>query len=241
MEKARILIVEDDPVTRGLINAYFEKAGYQVFEASNGTEMWNSLTETNVDLVLLDINLPGEDGFSLTKNLRYKSDIGIILVTARKEDIDRIIGLELGADDYVTKPFNERELLVRVKNLLRRTSKLGLKKAEERISHTFCGWNLNIEQRRLTSPDGEPTHLTNGEFLLLTTFVSHPGRVFSRNQLLEAVSSREWMPNDRTIDVMVNRLRRKLEVNPKEPIILVTVHGVGYQFNSVDDKEQDLV
>jgi two-component system, OmpR family, torCAD operon response regulator TorR len=231
-QKQKILIVEDDSVTRSLLSAYFEKAEFSVLEASNGTEMWENLDGNQVDLVLLDVNLPGEDGFSLTKNLRYKSDIGIILVTARVEDIDRIVGLELGADDYVTKPFNERELLVRVKNLLRRTSKASLKNEGELSSHTFCGWNLNMEQRRLVSPTGEPVHLTNGEFLLLSTFVCSPGRVFSRNQLLEAVSSREWMPNDRTIDVMVNRLRRKLEVNPKEPIILVTVHGVGYQFIS---------
>jgi two-component system, OmpR family, torCAD operon response regulator TorR len=234
-QKQKILIVEDDPVTRSLLTAYFEKAEYQVREASNGTEMWNQLSEADVDLVLLDINLPGDDGFSLTKTLRYKSDIGIILVTERKEDIDRIIGLELGADDYVTKPFNERELLVRVKNLLRRTSKQLIHKENGLPSQTFHGWDLNMEQRRLTSPEGEPIHLTNGEFLLLTAFVRCPGTVFSRNQLLEAVSSREWMPNDRTIDVMVNRLRRKLEINPKDPQILVTVHGVEYQFITVNE------
>ncbi|MBF0454419.1 MAG: two-component system response regulator TorR [Magnetococcales bacterium] len=229
-QKQNILIVEDDPVTRSLLTAYFEKSGYLVSEAINGQQMWDVLAESSIDLVLLDVNLPGEDGFSLTKNLRYQSDIGIILVTARREDIDRIIGLELGADDYVTKPFNERELLVRVKNLLRRTSQIGTKPQDETLNYRFHGWDLNTEQRRLTDPNGEVVHLTNGEFLLLSAFTQHPGKVFSRNQLLEAVSSREWMPNDRTIDVMVNRLRRKLESTPKEPKILVTVHGVGYQF-----------
>jgi two-component system, OmpR family, torCAD operon response regulator TorR len=176
--------------------------------------------------------LPGEDGLSLTKSLRFKheSDICIILVTARREDIDRIVGLELGADDYATKPFNERELLVRVKNLLSRTYCTQKEKVES--AHAFHGWTVNMEQRRLTSPTGEQVHLTNGEFLLLSVFVRHPGKVFNRGQLLDAVSSREWMPNDRTIDVMVNRLRRKLEENPKNPKILVTVHGVGYQFVS---------
>ena len=228
----KILIVEDDPVTKGLLVAYFEKSGYQVFEASNGTEMWDALSQNEVSLILLDINLPGEDGLSLTKNLRYKfkSDICIILVTARNEDIDRIVGLELGADDYVTKPFNERELLVRVKNLLRRISISGKQQESTATELGFHGWNLNIEQRRLSSPSGEQIHLTNGEFLLLSTFIQNFGRVFNRNQLLEAVSNREWMPNDRTIDVMVNRIRRKIETNPKEPKILVTVHGVGYQF-----------
>ncbi|MBF0444468.1 MAG: two-component system response regulator TorR [Magnetococcales bacterium] len=228
--KQNILIVEDDPVTSSLLVAYFSKSGYEVFEATNGSEMWVHIDKNSIDLVLLDINLPGEDGLSLTRNLRNKSDIGIILVTARKEDVDRIIGLELGADDYVTKPFNERELLVRVKNLLRRTSQTGIKNKDEPSNHIFHGWNLNMEQRRLISPEGESIHLTNGEFILLATFVRCPGRIFSRNKLLEAVSSREWMPNDRTIDVMVNRLRRKLEKNPKDPQILITVHGVGYQF-----------
>jgi two-component system, OmpR family, torCAD operon response regulator TorR len=231
MLNSSILVVEDDPVTRELLRSYFAKAGYKVFEASSGVEMWDTLSPETVDLVLLDINLPGEDGLTLTRNIRstYGSDICIILVSARTEDIDKIIGLELGADDYVTKPFNERELLVRVKNLLRRTS---VTQKEEGVPnhHTFHGWNLDSEQRRLTSPTGEQVHLTNGEFLLLSTFLRHPSRVFDRSKLLEAVSSREWMPTDRTIDVMVNRLRRKLEVTPKEPKIIITVHGVGYQF-----------
>jgi two-component system, OmpR family, torCAD operon response regulator TorR len=229
-KQQKILIVEDDPVTNSLLSAYFEKAGYWVAGAGNGREMWDLLSQDEVDLILLDINLPGEDGLFLTKSLRVKFelDICIILVTALKEDIDRIVGLELGADDYVTKPFNERELLVRVRNLLNRAS--NTQKEEVVLDYAFHGWTINMEQRRLTSPTGEQAHLTNGEFLLLSTFTRHPGRVFNRGQLLEAVSSREWMPNDRTIDVMVNRLRRKLETNPKDPKILVTVHGVGYQF-----------
>jgi two-component system, OmpR family, torCAD operon response regulator TorR len=230
MQVDTILIVEDDPVTRELLRSYFTKAGYEVSEASNGTEMWDSLSHGKVDMVLLDINLPGEDGLSLTKGLRskFESDICIILVSARAEDIDKIIGLELGADDYVAKPFNERELLVRVKNLIHRTS--GTQKKEDISNFIFHRWNLNSEQRRLTSPTGEHVHLTNGEFLLLSAFLRHPSRIFDRHKLLETVSSREWMPTDRTIDVMVNRLRRKLEVNPKEPKIIITIHGIGYQF-----------
>lgn len=227
-EKQHILIIEDDLVTRSLLVAYFEKAGYQVSEAENGHQMWEKLDINEMDLVLLDINLPGEDGFSLTRALRAQSDIGIILVTARKEDVDRIVGLELGADDYVVKPFNERELLVRVKNLLRRTIKL---RVDEEIvtRYPFNGWSLDAERRRLTTPDGELVSLTNGEYQLLIVFVRRPGRVFTRDQLLDAVSSREWMPNDRTIDVMVNRLRRKLN-ETTNPRMLITVHGVGYQF-----------
>ncbi len=223
-----ILIVEDDSVTRALLVAYFDKAGYRVLEAENGQQMWKLLGLSTVDLVLLDINLPGEDGFSLTRNLRSQSDIGIILVTARKEDVDRIVGLELGADDYVMKPFNERELLVRVRNLLRRTNQTRYDDAGV-TRYSFNGWTLDTERRRLTAPNGEIVHLTNGEYLLLAVFVRRPGRVFTRDQLLDAVSSRDWVPSDRTIDVMINRLRRKLgeTINPS---LVVTVHGVGYQF-----------
>jgi DNA-binding response OmpR family regulator len=230
--KQKILIIEDDPVTSGLLSAYFTKAKYQVANVCNGEEMWESLSQNPINLILMDINLPGEDGVSLTKSLRFKfnSDICIILVTSRGEDIDKIIGLESGADDYVTKPFNERELLVRVKNLLRRTS--GMQKEVNTLNHTFHGWTFNVEMRRLTSPNGELIHITNGEFLLLSAFINSPGRVLNRTQLLEAVSCREWMPNNRTIDVMVNRLRQKIEITPKQPEILVTVHGVGYQFVS---------
>ncbi|MBF0613886.1 MAG: two-component system response regulator TorR [Magnetococcales bacterium] len=228
-ENQHILIVEDDPVARSLLVAYFEKEGYRISTAENGSQMWERLENERTDLVLLDINLPGEDGFSLTRALRLRSDIGIILVTARKEDMDRIIGLELGADDYVSKPFNERELLIRVRNLLRRTSR---QRADEEMPvtrYTFKGWSLDTERRRLTTPDGGLVPLTNGEYLLLVAFVRKPGRVLTRDQLLEAVSSRDWMPNDRTIDVMVNRLRRKLGESA-QPRLLVTVHGVGYRF-----------
>ncbi|MBF0371641.1 MAG: two-component system response regulator TorR [Magnetococcales bacterium] len=228
--KQHILVVEDEAVTRSMLVGYFQKAGFQVSEAENGHGLWKILHRGDVDLVLLDINLPGEDGLSLTRRLRTKSDIAIILVTARAEDVDRIVGLELGADDYVTKPFNERELLVRVKNLLRRTLAARSKDQKLKKRYQFKGWHLDVDQRRLTSPEGELVRLTNGEFLLLTAMVSRPGRVMTRDQLLNAVSSREWMPTDRTIDVMINRLRRKLDTNPGDAKMLVTVHGVGYQF-----------
>ncbi|GAB0056203.1 Aerobic respiration control protein ArcA [Candidatus Magnetaquicoccaceae bacterium FCR-1] len=228
---AHLLIVEDDTVTRELLAACFEKEGYAVSRAENGAAMWEILQEQAIDLVLMDINLPDDDGFSLTRALRRRSEIGIILVTARKEDVDRIIGLELGADDYVVKPFNDRELLIRVKNLLRRTRKQRREEDASITRHLFNGWTLDTERRRLTSPEGEVVPLTNGEYLLLSVFVRKPGRVFTRDQLLEAVSSRDWMPSDRTIDVMVNRLRRKLNESAM-PRMLVTVHGVGYQFLS---------
>ncbi|MBF0380588.1 MAG: response regulator [Magnetococcales bacterium] len=224
-------MVEDDQVTQELLSAYFVNAGYQTVIASNGEEMWEILSNNEIDLILMDINLPGEDGLSLTKSIRakYDSNIWIIIVTTRNTDTDRIIGLELGADDYITKPFHERELLVRVKNILRRTSKKIILKDDEPQVHVFHGWKFNIELRQLISPTEDHVHLTNGEFLLLAAFVNSPNQVINRNQLLNEVSSRMWIPMDRTIDVMVNRLRKKIEASPKIPEILLTVHGIGYQ------------
>jgi two-component system, OmpR family, torCAD operon response regulator TorR len=230
MLESSILIVEDDPVTSCLLKACFEKNNYSVTEAVDGAEMRTALEENSIDLILLDINLPGEDGFSLMKGIRKKSEIGIMIVSSRQEDIDRIIGLELGADDYVTKPFNERELLARVKNLLSRTSDHKKTPKCEAVQYNFNGWTLDSESRRLTSRSNEHVHLTNGEFTLLITFVKKSGIALTRKQLLDSVSSREWRPSDRTIDVMVNRLRRKIEENPREPKLFNTVHGVGYQF-----------
>jgi two-component system, OmpR family, torCAD operon response regulator TorR len=228
-QKATILIVEDELVTRALLKNYFEKEYYRVSEASNGEEMWKMLEDKSFDLILLDINMPGEDGFSLIKNIRINSDIGIIIVSSRTDDMDRILGLELGADDYVAKPFNERELLVRVRNLLKR-AQISNNPQEPQTIYRFNGWILNQKSRNLTSPNDVRQHLTNGEFNLLVAFAELPCKVLTRDYLLNAVSSKEWIPNDRTIDVMVNRLRRIIEEDNKEPKLLVTVHGVGYQF-----------
>jgi two-component system, OmpR family, torCAD operon response regulator TorR len=228
MQQTKILIVEDDPVTSSLIAAYFKKEDYHVTEVVDGEEMFAALDVSKFDIILLDINLPGEDGISLTRELRTKSDVGIILVSSRSEDIDRIVGLEMGADDYVVKPFNDRELLARVKRVLKRTSRIN--QQEENTIYKFNGWVLECDTRRLTSPDNEPVHLTNGEFTLLLSFVRNPGAVLSRQKLLKEVSSREWMPSDRTIDVMLSRLRHKIEADHKDPKLLVTMHGVGYSF-----------
>ncbi|MBF0379608.1 MAG: response regulator [Magnetococcales bacterium] len=228
--KASILIVEDDPVTSSLLLAYFKKENYHVIATSDGDGMWKALKQHSIDLILLDINLPGKDGFSLLKKLRIKSNISVVLVSSRNEDIDRILGLELGADDYVAKPFNEHELLVRVRNLLRRGQSAIAIQEEHQPTYRFAGWELNQVSRSLTSPKNESVYLTNGEFHLLLTLVEQSGKVLTRDQLMAAVSNREWMPTSRTIDVMVNRLRRKIEKDPKDPALLVTIHGVGYQF-----------
>ena len=224
---AHILVVEDDPVTRAKLAGYFESEGYRVSEAEDGQSMWPLLSGQPVDLVLLDINLPGEDGLFLTRQLRARFDFGIILVTGRTDDVDRIVGLEIGADDYVTKPFNQRELLARVKNLLRRAAAA---EPSGEGPKRFGAWQFDMQCRRLSDADDCAVPLTRAEFELLSAFVCHPGVVMSRDRLLSQVTHRNWDPNDRTIDVLVRRLRKKIEADPKAPEIIVTAHGEGYLF-----------
>ena len=230
-----VLVVEDDAVTRSKLAGYFQNEGYCVSEAESGAEMRDILGCNEIDLVMLDINLPGEDGLMLTRELRSQSDIGIILVTGRTDSIDRIVGLEMGADDYVTKPFELRELLVRVKNLLWRMSaakgdfysEVSGKQNENLVR--FGDWVFDI-QRRALSYDGAPVKLTKAEYELLVALSSHPNQVLSRERILNMISHRVDAPNDRTIDVLIRRMRAKMEFDPKNPQIFVTVHGEGYMF-----------
>ena len=224
-----ILIVEDEPVTRATLAGYFEEAGYKISEAEDGEGMRAALDKAPVDLVLLDINLPGEDGLTLLRELRRSSEVAVILVTGKTDQVDRIVGLELGAHDYVTKPFDTRELLARAKNLIRLT-RAAREAAGEAAVRTFDGWTFNKSHRRLVSPSGEDVPLTRGEFELLAALLSNPGRVLTRDNLLDHVSHRDWQPNDRTIDVLVGRVRRKIEDDPRQPKRLITVHGIGYVF-----------
>jgi two-component system torCAD operon response regulator TorR len=224
-----ILVVDDEPVARSKLAGYFEAEGYRVSAACDGQEMRRIMANDAADLVLLDINLPGEDGLSLARELRGRSQMGIILVTARSDDVDRIVGLEIGADDYVTKPFNYRELLARVKNLLRRTSMLPVAQ-EAKPEKRFEGWTLHLNKRQLSSPSGERVKLTRVEFELLAMFVGSPNVVLSRDRLLSRLTHRAWDPGDRTVDVLVGRLRHKIEPDRTEPELIVTVHGEGYLF-----------
>lgn len=224
-----ILIVEDEPVTRAKLAGYFEAEGYRVSEAETGEEMRAILARDPADLLMIDINLPGEDGLVLTREQRSQSDVGIILVSGRRDDVDRIVGLEIGADDYVTKPFNQRELLARVRGLLRRVKSRPL--AEPPIAR-FAGWSFDIARRRLTSPTGEIVELTRAEYQTLVAFVRNPGVVLSRERLLRQIMHRAWAPYDRTVDVLVGRLRRKLEPGDKTPELIVTAHGEGYLFTA---------
>ncbi|MBB1488000.1 response regulator [Oceanospirillum sediminis] len=232
-----ILIVEDDLASRSLISSYFQKEGYRVSETDQADDLITMVREQKIDLVLLDINLPGKDGLTLTRELRVASRVGIILVTAKADDIDRIVGLEMGADDYVTKPFNPRELLVRAKNLLWRVREHQNQpeSAPDRILIQFEGWTLDGNKRLLINPDGDKERLPEGEFRLLHYLVRHPGQILSRDQLMDVIHGREWTPNDRSVDVLIGRLRRKLGDNPSDPHFILTAHGAGYMFAGKQD------
>ncbi|GGB84622.1 DNA-binding response regulator [Marinobacterium zhoushanense] len=231
---AHILVVEDDFASRSLLVSYLEKEGYRVSETDQADDLCSRVKTEQIDLVLLDINLPGRDGLTLTRELRAASRVGIILVTSKGDDIDRIVGLEMGADDYVTKPFNPRELLVRAKNLLWRMLPADTVQSApgspSRACWYFEGWELDSYKRQLRHADGQNERLPEGEFKLLKTLVTHPGQVMSRDQLMDAIHDREWTPNDRSVDVLIGRLRRKLGDNPSDPQLILTAHGAGYMF-----------
>ncbi len=226
-----ILIVEDEVTTRVTLAAYLQREGFVVTEAASGIAMQKALASNpQIDVVLLDIMLPDQDGLTLLRNLRAASDVGIIMVSGKSDDIDRIIGLEMGADDYITKPFNARELLARVKTLLRRlTMRAKQIPVPTTIKH-FGDWSLDITTRRLQSSDQREIKLTKAEFDLLVVLTDNPGSIMSRDRLLDHVSRRDWAPYDRTIDVLVGRLRKKIEPDPADPQYIITQHGVGYTF-----------
>jgi len=238
LKNKHILVVEDEVITRAKLVGYFQHEGYQVSEATSKAEMNIVLDNHHIDLVILDINLPDEDGLMITRTLRSQSNIGIILVTGRTDAIDKIVGLEMGADDYVTKPFELRELLVRVKNLLWRISLTtqanneldnAIKGATNDELFHFGNCTFDISKRKLCQ-DGEQIKLTKAEYEMLVAFITHPERVLSRDRLLNLIDHRVEAPNDRTIDVLVRRLRNKIESDPKNPAYFVTVHGEGYLF-----------
>ncbi len=227
----RVLIVEDDPTSLELMASYFEVEGFRVTRASDGNEMDIALRKVDVDLLCLDLRLPGRDGLSLLRELRRTSDLPVIVISSKTEDIDRIVALEIGADDYLDKPYNPRELLARANNILRRVGRSEQKEpVVATAAYQFRGWTLDPASRRLTSPDGTDVHLTRGEFELLLALVRHRGRVMQRDTLLDALSGRGRDPFDRTVDVLVGRLRKKIERDPKDPELIITVHGIGYVF-----------
>ncbi len=225
-----ILVVDDDPEIRDLLARFLGKHGMTALTAPDGERALRTVRDENVDLVVLDLMLPGEGGFEICRKLRQISTVPVIMLTALAEDTDRIVGLELGADDYVTKPFNPRELLARIRAVLRRAAGQALPEDEGVTLYLFAGWRLDVARRELLDPEGALVSLTAGEFDLLVAFLEHPRRVLDRDQLLTFTKGRMAQPFDRSIDVQLSRLRRKIEPDPKEPQIIKTVRGGGYQF-----------
>jgi two-component system OmpR family response regulator len=228
-----ILVVDDQQEICEVVQQYLSSEGYRVSVAHDGTGMRKVIAQGGVELVILDLMLPGEDGLTLARQLREESTVGIIILTGRGETVDRIIGLEMGADDYLPKPFHLRELLARVKSVLRRASSRAQQEqagAAARARARFAGWRLDLATRELVSPTGGEVRLTTGEFDLLAAFVNNANQVLSRDRLLDLARNREAGPFDRTIDVQVGRLRRKLEPDPAKPTIIKTVRGTGYIF-----------
>jgi two-component system, OmpR family, response regulator len=226
-----ILVVDDQREICEMVQDYLSSEGYRVSVAHDGPGMRRVISQSPVDLVVLDLMLPGEDGLTLARWLREESSVGIIILTGRGETVDRIIGLEMGADDYLPKPFHLRELLARVKSVLRRVSGRTPERAPaHRLQARFAGWHLDLASRELFAPSGMEVRLTTGEFDLLAAFVNNSNQVLTRDRLLDLARNREAGPFDRTIDVQVGRLRRKLEDDPQKPSMIKTVRGSGYIF-----------
>ena len=222
-----IAVLDDERDITRLLATYLQAQGFRVSQTHDGASLLRLMTDDPAQLVLLDLGLPGEDGFAIARELRERWRCGLVIVTGRGDAVDKVVGLEVGADDYVTKPFDLRELLARIKAVLRRTQ-AAPDPAAARPKHRFAGWELDVAARRLLDPERREVALTAGEFDLLATFVEHAGRVLSRDFLLEQTRGREAAPFDRTIDVQVGRLRKKLEVDSDDPQIIKSVRGAGY-------------
>jgi two-component system OmpR family response regulator len=226
-EKQSILLVEDDREIALLVAGLLERDGYAVRRARDGAEADALLAERPADLILLDLMLPGEDGFSICRRLRAVSAVPIVMLTARSDDIDRIVGLELGADDYVAKPFNPRELVARIRAVLRRCAPAAAAPSPSGNRLRFDAFTLDVDARRLFRGDAE-IELSTGDFDLLLVLLRHPHRVLSRDQLMDLITGRTWEAFDRSIDVAMSRLRRKIEPDSAHPVLIRTVRNAGY-------------
>ena len=224
-----ILVVDDDRDIRTLLAEYLDSNGLRTLTATNGSEMRRVLEESRVDLIVLDLTLPGEDGLTLCRNLRATSSVPVIMLPARGEPLDRILGLEMGADDYLAKPFEPRELFARIRSVLRRTQALPPNMAQPDVATMrFAGWTLDLTARHLVNKDGVVVALSGAEFRLLKVFLDHPNRVLNRDQLLELTQGRESDPFDRSVDIQISRLRQKLGDDARTPTIIKTVRNEGY-------------
>lgn len=232
-----IIAVDDDATIRDLVAEYLGEHGYRVTTLASGADLLAAMIDDPADLVLLDVRMPGQDGFAIARAVRELSAVPIIMLTGQADEVDRVLGLELGADDYLTKPFSPRELLARIKAVLRRyqlapaTIETAPRRDEALRTFHFSGWRLATGSRTLTAPDGRKVELTNGEYALLLSFLKAPRRVLSRDQLLEASRLHDDV-YDRSIDVQILRLRRKIEADPNEPRLIRTERGAGYRFDS---------
>ncbi|MGP9822669.1 response regulator [Salinarimonas sp. NSM] len=226
-----ILVVDDDPGIRQMLTGYLADEGFRVSAAEGGAAMRAVMETDPPDLVLLDLVLPDDDGLILARELRQRSDVGIIMVTGRGDVVDRVVGLEVGADDYIAKPFHLREVLARIKTVLRRLApRAPPPEPAQGALVRFHGFTLDPECRRLLAPSGEEVRLTGGEYALLTVFLEHAGRVLDRDRLMDLTRGRDWAAYDRTIDAQVARLRKKIEPRPRVPELIKSVRGVGYVF-----------
>lgn len=231
MAKAtRLLVVDDDAEIRSLLTTLLGNRGYRVQTANDERQMRTILASSRVDLLILDIMLPGKDGLTICREIRASQSIPIIMLTARGDPTDRVVGLEVGADDYLAKPFDVKELEARIKAVLRRSQDSGSDGKDARVILSFLGWRLDVGLRQLRSPEGADVDLTTGEFDLLKVFAERPQRVLSRDQLLDLARGRDAVPFDRSIDIQVSRLRRKIESDPQAPELIKTVRGGGYLF-----------
>jgi two-component system, OmpR family, response regulator len=232
--RPHVLVVDDDAQIRGLLNEYLTENGLRVSIASSGAEMSQILSERMIDLVILDLRLNNEDGMAIARSLRERLSMPVIMLTGVRDEADRVMGLELGADDYVMKPFSPRELLARIRTVLRRTRNAGpeLGQRREARAYRFGEFELNLRTRRLKRQDGQPVNLTRGELNLLAALLAAPQRILTRDQLLEASRVYDNEVYDRAIDIQILRLRRKIEPDPSQPRYIITERGVGYIFSA---------
>ena len=230
MATPQILIVEDETVTRNTLKSIFEAEGYDVYQAVDGTQMHRILADQPIDLVIMDINLPGKNGLMLARELRENANTALMFLTGRDNEVDKILGLEIGADDYITKPFNPRELAIRARNLLQRTMTESVKADTNVEYYRFNGWTLDINKRSLINPEGEEFKLPRSEFRAMLHFCENPGKIQTREDLLKKMTGRELKPQDRTVDVTIRRIRKHFEDHPDSPEIIATIHGDGYRF-----------
>lgn len=231
LRQAHLLVVDDDREISALLRRYFSGQGFRVTAVGNGSDMLALLAEATIDLVLLDLGLPGEDGLELTRYLHEHWRGPVIIVTGRGDSIDRIVGLEVGADDYVTKPFELRELLARIRSVLRRYGEHPRPSVSRSVVYRFAGYRLEVDSRNLIAPSGQSVPLTSGEYALLKVLVTHANRVMSRDELMNHLYGRSAGPYDRAVDVQIGRLRRKIEPDPAVPVLIKSVRSAGYIFS----------